>query len=181
MGEDKSFLNYHGKAQCYYMYEILKQFCTGTFISCNAEQYSLIEKEYNTLEDISRYENKGPATGVLTAFNKYPDKDFLVTGCDYPLLTEEEIRYFLASIPGDAVAAAFYDEQNSIYQPVVAWYSSKSGTFLIQSSENKKSSLQQLLENVNAYKHLPLDTRSMRSVDTKEEREETIQLINYDL
>ncbi len=84
MREDKSFLNYHGKAQCYHVYEILQEVCADTFISCNAEQSPLIDRKFKALEDLELYAHRGPATGVLTAFSRYPQKDFLVIGCDYP-------------------------------------------------------------------------------------------------
>jgi molybdopterin-guanine dinucleotide biosynthesis protein A len=57
---------------------MLQQICAVTFISCNADQIRVIEKKYKTLEDLEVYANKGPATGVLTAFSSYPLKDFLI-------------------------------------------------------------------------------------------------------
>ena len=179
MREDKSFLNYHGKAQCYHVYEMLQQVCTGTFISCNAEQSPVIDKKFNTLEDLKVYANKGPATGVLTAFSMYPLKDFLVIGCDYPLLSEAEIRHFLANIPEGSDAAAFYDEHDQCYQPVVAWYSSEAGSLFLKLAENEQYTLKRFLESVNAFKHLPLDAKSLLSVDTIEESEEVMQLIKH--
>ena len=176
MREDKSFLNYHGKAQCYHVYEILEQVCTGTFISCNAEQSPVIDKKFKTLVDLEVYAHKGPATGVLTAFSMYPLKDFLVIGCDYPFLSEAEIRHFLSNIPAGSVAAAFYDEHDQCYQPVVAWYSSEAGSLLMKLAENEQYTLKRLLESVNAFKHLPHDPKSLLSVDTKEASEEVMKL-----
>jgi len=174
MGEDKSFIAYHGKPQCYHLYEMLQQFCTECFISCNANQSNLINKNFRILEDHKAHENKGPATGVLTAFLAYPEKNFLVIGCDYPLLTSTEIRRFLASIPPASVAAAFYDHQEECYQPVIAWYSSEAGAVLMKS----QVSLKQLLQNTNAYKHTPLDPSSLISVDTKEASEQAKLIAN---
>ena len=178
MREDKSFLNYHGKAQCYHVYEILQEVCADTFISCNAEQSPLIDRKFKALEDLELYAHRGPATGVLTAFSRYPQKDFLVIGCDYPLLSELEIRQFLAVIPAKSVAAAFYDERDQCYQPVLAWYSSEAGSLFMKSAGNKNYSLKKFLESVNAFKFFPHDTKSLLSVDTKEAREEVMYLTN---
>lgn len=178
MKEDKSFLNYHGKAQCYHVSDMLQRICAGSFISCNAQQSPLIDKKYKKLEDLDKYAHQGPATGVLTAFSNHPLKDFLVVGCDYPLLSEVEIRHFLANIPTGSVAAAFYDEHDQCYQPVVAWYSSEAGSLFVKSTENEKYSLKRLLESVNAFKHLPLDPALLLSVDTREASEEVMRLTN---
>jgi molybdopterin-guanine dinucleotide biosynthesis protein A len=174
MGEDKSFIVYHGKPQCYHVYEMLQQFCTETFISCNANQSHLININFKIVEDQKVHENKGPATGVLTAFSTYPEKNFLVIGCDYPFLTAEEIRHFLASIPRASVAAAFYNHQEQCYQPVIAWYSSEAGAVLKKS----QVSLKQLLHDINAYKHTPLDPSALISVDTKAASEQAKLLAN---
>ena len=178
MGEDKCFLNYHGKAQCYHVYEMLQQFCEETFISCNADQSGSIDKEFKTVEDIDAFADKGPATGVLSAFSTHPQKDLLIIACDYPLLTQDEIRNFLENIPPGSIAAAFYDEQTQSYQPVLAWYSCEAGLHLMKSSENEQFSLKRFLESVNAYKYIPLNPLSMKSIDTEDERERVVQLTN---
>jgi molybdenum cofactor guanylyltransferase len=175
MGEDKCFLNYHGKPQCYHVYEMLQQYCEETFISCNTAQLPLIDRQYQSIVDTDPFSLRGPATGVLTAFSKYQNKSFLVIGCDYPLLSDAEIRNFLNSIPIASVAAAFYDDAEQCYQPVLAWYSSTAGTLLSES----QFSLKRLLEKTQAYKHAPLNPWSIKSVDTKEQFEEIIQLTNY--
>lgn len=176
MGEDKSFLIYHDKPQYHHVYAILQQFCVKTFISCNAEQSKAIDKKFKTLEDGKAYANRGPATGVLTAFSKYPENDFLVIACDYPLLTDSEIKHFLESIPAQSTAAAFYNEKQQCHEPVVAWYSANAGSLIIKAPE---LSLKQHLENVNAYKHTALDPASLTSADTQAAKQKIMQLTNY--
>jgi molybdenum cofactor guanylyltransferase len=178
MGEDKCFINYHGKPQCYYVYEMLQQFCIETLISCNIEQSRLIDKHFKIVEDSEVYIDRGPATGVLTAFNAFPRNDFLVIGCDYPLLSETEIRNFVESIPANSMAASFYDRHEQCYQPVLAWYSSAAGSVLLKSTKDARFSLKHLLHDVNAYKHLPIDEALLLSADTKEVSEKMMQLIN---
>ena len=38
MGQDKSLISYHGKAQREYMADLLGQWCSRTFISCRGDQ-----------------------------------------------------------------------------------------------------------------------------------------------
>ena len=178
MGHDKYLINYHGKAQCYYVYDMAKEFCTEAFISCNTKQSPLIDNDYRTIADVEMYAHKGPATGVLSAFNNHPANDFLVIGCDYPLLIEEELRHFIENIPAESVAAAFYDASNERYVPVLAWYSSEGGSLLIKMAGDKHFSLQRFLLNVDAFKHLPLDEKSLLSVDDKEVSERVMSITN---
>lgn len=175
MGEDKSFLTYYEKPQCYHIYEMLQQFCEQTFISCNAHQLKLIDRKYNVIADHVAFAGKGPATGVLTAFSLYPQKNFLIVACDYPLLTGKEIAHFLHTVPEQSTAAAFYDEHEQSYQPVIAFYSVKAGSVLMQSQE---LSLKNLLQFVHAYRHIPLDNASIKSIDTKEASEKMMNLTN---
>jgi len=170
MGSDKSLLEYHGKPQCYHVYELLEHFCDQTFISCNPGQRQHISKEYKILEDLQRHAGRGPATGVLTAFSVYPGNDFLVVGCDYPFLTRKEMDEFIAAAGSDDLAAAFYDETSGAYQPVVAWYSSAAGSQLLENP----IPLRHYLESINARKYIPADPRSMLSVDTADERQQVL-------
>src|SRR5689334_8129057 len=126
---------------------MLDRHCKKTFISCNTAQSPRIDTSFNVIEDQDDYAGKGPATGVLTAFSIYPENDFLVLACDYPWLAENEVSHFLNSIPAQSVAAAFYDEQEQSYQPVLAWYSAEAGTILRQSPQTP---LKRLLQEVEA-------------------------------
>ena len=97
MGADKSMLVYYDKPQRYHVYETLKSACERVFISCNKSQLTEISSDYETLADLPRYENIGPIAALLTAFDQYPDKDFLAIGCDYPFITVKDIKDFLRS------------------------------------------------------------------------------------
>lgn len=178
MGEDKYMLNYHGKPQCYHVYELLQPFCNTVAISCNSMQTLLIDQSYNTLEDLPAYADAGPATGLLTAFESLPENDFLVIGCDYPFLTQQEISLFLKNIPANAKAASFYDEQDQRYQPVLAWYSSTLAPALFETFQEQNASLQQFLKMVNASRYIPIDPISMLSVDEKTGHAEALRVIN---
>lgn len=166
MGVDKAFISYHGKPQWYHVYEMLDKHCLKTLISCNAAQSHQIDASYNIMEDQAIYRGKGPATGVLTAFSIYPKNNFLVIACDYPWLTESEVAHFLNSIPAKSIAGAFYDEQERSYQPVLAWYSAEAGAKLRQSPQTP---LKYLLKDLDAYQHRPVNAKSIRGVDTKDE------------
>lgn len=169
MGTDKSLLDYHGKPQRYYVYEMLEWICDKVFISCNSNQYDTITAPYATLTDLPVYENIGPMAALLTAFDNYPEHDFLVVGCDYPYLTNKDLKEFIKSIQGEKIASAFYHQDNALYEPLLAWYSQKSGTEIRRRFTEKQYSLQHFLRELNAEKYEPVRPKNIVSVDTPEE------------
>lgn len=177
MGTDKSMLNYYGKPQRYYVYEMLQQFCEKVFISCNNEQANSIEAGYNFLTDHDAYQNTGPIAALLNAFDQFPGKDILFIGCDYPFLTPTDLQHFSANCKSGH-PAAFYNEQEDLYEPLLAWYPNFLATALKTMYENKQYALQQFLIRNNAVKYRPQQLKSIQSVDSPEAYKEAYKIIN---
>jgi molybdopterin-guanine dinucleotide biosynthesis protein A len=165
MGVDKSMLVYYKKPQRYYLYEMLKNLCDRVFISCNASQANGVSKDYETLVDLPCYENVGPMAALLTAFMQYPQGDLLVTGCDYPFISGKDVKEFLTSVKEKKIAA-FYNNEQKLYEPLLAWYSADTANLLMQLFEDKQYSLQYFLKINNAGKYFPADKKIIRSIDT---------------
>ena len=168
MGTDKSMLVYHDEPQCFHVYEMIENLCEKVFISCNSLQAANIPTGYSILRDNENYKNCGPMTGLLSAFCKYPDKDFLLVGCDYPFLTGTDIRIFLESQMETRSAAAFYNETHGMYEPILALYGSGSGKELLEMFYNGQNSLQDFLKIIKAKKFLPANPLTIQSIDTKD-------------
>lgn len=166
MGVDKSMLVYHEKPQRYHVYEMLKNICDRVFISCNASQANEISKDYETLVDLSCYQDIGPMAALLTAFAQCPQVDLLVTGCDYPFISGKDVKEFLTSVKEKKIAAAFYNNEEKFYEPLLAWYSADAANLLMQLFEEKQYSLQYFLKLNNADKYYPADKNIIRSIDT---------------
>ena len=171
MGTDKSLIDYHGKPQRYYVYEMLEWVCDKVFIACNRAQATSIIAPYQILADSPDLENIGPMAALLTAFSTYPDKDFLVVGCDYPFITTKDLKEFEKALDRAQIASAFYSEQNNVYEPLLAYYSERSGSEIQRMYSNKQYSLQHFLKENNAEKHNPIRPKNVVSIDTPEEFE----------
>jgi molybdopterin-guanine dinucleotide biosynthesis protein A len=169
MGLDKSMIEYHEKPQRYYIYEMLSSICGSVFISCNEGQEKEMNGSIPYLTDLPFFENSGPVAGLLTAFAHYPDKDFLVTGCDYPFIKEADLIEFLSNIEDNKCAAAFFNPVENLYEPLLAYYSSECETSLWEMFHLKDYSLQQFLKRQNAGKYIPRDTSIICSINTPEE------------
>lgn len=169
MGSDKSLIDYHGKPQRYYVYEMLEWICDKVFISCNRSQAEGVSKPYEILTDLPAYDNIGPMAALLTAFATFPDHDFLVVGCDYPYISNKDLKEFLKSLDSKTVASAFYQKENAIYEPLLAWYSRKSGAELVTMFNKQQYSLQHFLRAQNAGKYDSPRPKNIVSVDTPEQ------------
>jgi molybdenum cofactor guanylyltransferase len=165
MGTDKSMLIYHNKPQRYHLYEMLQPFCDDVLISCKEEQVVAEDEGFHILTDDILYNNIGPMAALLTAFSRFPQTNMLLIGCDYPFLTNEELHEF-ARHCDKSKAAAFYNEKEDIYEPLLAWYSCNSFAALKEMHREGKYSLQHFLRNNEAIKCHPRNFNSMVSVDT---------------
>lgn len=177
METDKSMLSYYGKPQRYHVYDLLRPFCEKVFISCNNAQATSIEPGYNFLPDDAAYPNIGPMAALLTAFDQFPGKDILFIGCDYPFLTAADLQDFSTHCK-KGQPAAFYNEQEELYEPLLAWYPNSMATALKTTYENKQYSLLQFLNKNNTVKYHPHQLASIQSVDTRKDFLHVYKVIN---
>ena len=176
MGTDKSMLQYYNKPQRYYLYDLLSSLCDKVFISINEQQLGTKESGYNYIQDNISFGKIGPMVALLTAFTKFPETNVLLIGCDYPFLTTRELQRFSTFCKEDAIA--FYNVENEIYEPILAWYPFKCFQKLQEMFLAKEYSLQHFLTQCGAAKYLPEDENSIKSIDTIEAYTETLKLIN---
>lgn len=176
MGVDKSMLDYFGKPQCYHVYETLSQYCEKVFISCNEQQADGIDHEYETLIDLNYYSDAGPMAGLLTALTSFSHNNFLVVGCDYPFLQKDDLADFLLLYRNEN-AAAFYNEEENIYEPVLAFYNHNVKRTLMDMFSIENYSLRDFLKTSNAAKYYPKDKKSIRSIDNLKDFTETKELL----
>jgi len=169
MGTDKSLLDYHGSPQRYYLYDLLQPFCEAVFLSCNEQQAAGIPDTCNVITDRPVYHNTGPMAALLSAFDRFPDKTFIVLACDYPFFTPEEIKQLAHAAKQDITAAAFCHHDNDIYEPLLAAYHPEAGVLIKQAFDRQQYSLQRLLRDMHAVKLFAGADRAIQSVDTPED------------
>lgn len=176
MGTDKSMLVYYDKPQRYYLYELVQPFCEHVYISCRHSQAKSVAAGYHCITDDHRYNNTGPVAALLTAFEKFPGKDILLIGCDYPFLNSEELKQFCNTIQENK-PAAFYNEDAGIPEPLLAWYPYTSYKALKENFRQGQLSLKHFLQGSGTLKYIPANKQSIRSVDTEEDFREAIRKI----
>lgn len=169
MGTDKSRLIYHQKPQCYHVYEMLQQVCDEVYISANRRQAESLLPGYQWLADAEAYTGIGPMAALMTAMDAQEDSDFLLLGCDYPLLDTEAIKLFVDALDRSAMATAYYNQAAQVYEPLLAYYGGTAVSGLREMVALRQYSLQHFLKKNNASKYLPADISCIKSIDTEEE------------
>ncbi|MBK8503691.1 MAG: molybdenum cofactor guanylyltransferase [Saprospiraceae bacterium] len=120
MGMDKAFILYQGKPMYHHAARLIQTFCREVIISCRKEQKELITG-YPVLLD--SFPSKGPMTGLLSAFKKYPKVAWLLIPVDMPNLTTQFINeYLLANRDSRCDATIIRDQPAATIQPLVAIY-----------------------------------------------------------
>ncbi len=178
MESDKSLLVYYDKSQAQHVYEMLAPFCERVFISCRAAQLATIPGNHEVLTDLPVYRNTGPMAALLTAFTHFPGKRILLIGCDYPYLTETDIRDFLSIAIPAGTSAAFYNASHGLYEPVLAMYHPRSAAGLFDLHAKGEYALQSFLRTNGATKFIPADEHCMLSVDSRVEFIKTTSQLN---
>ena len=178
MGSDKSEIVYYQKPQWEHVSELLTGFCEKVFVSCNGKQASRHVNADSVLIDLPVFSNIGPMAALLTAYSYFPDRDFLVLACDYPFITQEDLESFLQTIDEKSFAAAFYNEQHAVYEPLIAWYSKEALHEIQNYFHNQHYSLQKFLKESDAQQFKPSNTEHMKSVDTPEDSLKAKMIIN---
>lgn len=130
MGQDKAFLDFNGKQQYQYTYDLMSQFFSKVFISCKEEQKDLYNAEIEKIYDI--YNDVGPMAGILSAMNKYPDKAWFVMACDLPSVNENAINNLLEQRNYMKYATAYISSSDKLPEPLCTIYEPKSKIRMMQ-------------------------------------------------
>ena len=185
MGFDKSEIDYYGKKQKYFLYELLEEFCDNVFISCSRFQSQRTEPEYNVITDVDGFENSGPMAGILSFHVEHPGKSVIVTGCDYPFINRDSIEQLINNRgKGNGKAVCFINEVNDeyIYEPFLTVYEAPFFNTLLLNFLNKNYSLSRILEAEKVKAIVPpsdLILRNVNSTDEYLEAKKPIELMNY--
>lgn len=179
MGKDKSMLEYYGVPQRYYLYNRLKQICNDVYISCNQEQAKSIPEFYNVVVDSTKYSDVGPMGGLLSAFEKYPSRSFLVVGCDYPFITMYDLLQLMENRVALPKAVCFQNPRTNFNEPLLTVYENECYPLLLEKFRKQKFSLRDFLHESNPDMLAPYTSQRVKSVDTMEDYLVSKEILNY--
>ena len=148
MSRDKREINYHGVSQVQHSYNLLKEFCSEVFVSCRNDQAELDHlKDFPQIHD--RFVGFGPIGGILSAMTAHRNASWLVLACDLPMVNTEFLKTLIEERDPFAGATAFYNVDESRFEPLAALYEPKSYHKMFYFLAEGKTCPQKVLYNSN--------------------------------
>ncbi len=165
MQQDKAWINYHGKPQVLWLYDVLQHLGLQVGISAGTADLRLDNR--SVFPDLPGYSNHGPIGGVLSTLAGSGHRGaLLLIGCDYPLFGSTEICHLLQSRRPDATATVYAPEGRAL--PFPAIWEKEALDRLRTYFDTQHYSMQGLLaESMNQLNVIaPISIASLQSADT---------------
>ena len=118
MGRPKWALDYHGEPQAHRTARLLGDVCERTFLSVRPGQDLDGLPNLPALPD--RFPPWGPATGILTAMEAFPEAAWLVSACDLPFLGADTLAALVAGRDRLRIATAYRSAHDGLPEPLCA-------------------------------------------------------------
>lgn len=126
MGTDKGLLNFHGKPQREYLFDLLSEVCNEVYTSHKTGIE--IPEFLNPLPD--RFDIESPLNGILSAFNHTPNTAWLTVPVDMPNINPSIIRFLLQYRNPDKLVTCFTDSEGKDPEPLFALWEPAAFPFL---------------------------------------------------
>jgi molybdopterin-guanine dinucleotide biosynthesis protein A len=165
MGEDKSYIDYHGRPQVEYMFDILARHCDKVFTS--VYQGQKLAGELNPLAD--QFEMKGPMNGILTALAHNQDKAWITVAVDMPNVDEHVIERLIHERKREKVATCFYNEAEKFPEPLLTLWEPKAFPLLNQFVATGRISPKEFLMQNDVHLIIPKNKNIILNINSKEE------------
>lgn len=168
MGFDKGLIDYHGKPQYEYLFELLTQHCSEVFTSCKSEKG--ISTIRNPLADAFQFNS--PLNGILSAFKFKKEVAWLTVPVDMPLIDEIIVRHLIAHRDISKMATCFFDSEGKNPEPLFTIWEPHAHEPLQQFCAEGKISPRDFLK-VSEINIIPVpNTRFLLNINSKEEWEQ---------
>jgi molybdopterin-guanine dinucleotide biosynthesis protein A len=133
MGRDKAVLDYHGRPQVEWAYELLARHCERTWISVRASHAD--DGVRATLPQIvDGAAGQGPIAGIAAAQAAHSEAAWLVVACDLPFLDDALVADLLAR-RGSHPVTAYRSAHDGLPEPLCAIYEPSTRAGILASIE----------------------------------------------
>jgi len=170
MGQDKAYLEFHGKPQIEHIFNLLKKYCVEVFLSKRKDQKAY--KHFDYINDGREFSNHGPLGGILSAMKKYPNADWLVIACDLPFITDETIQTLLTLRDPQKQATAFISTQDASPEPLCAIWEGHAYGFILKLFNDGIHCPRKILLKSNTYLIKQNNPHWLDNINTPQEYEQ---------
>jgi molybdopterin-guanine dinucleotide biosynthesis protein A len=168
MGEDKGQVSFGRAPQVTVAIDLLDTVCTRSFVSVNKQQASQSPyAQMPTIVDSSP--GLGPAQGLLSAWQEFPDVAWLLLAVDMPRVNLELLQLLIAQRNQDRIATALQHADGTI-EPLCAIWEPSSRVRVAQQLDSGAGSLRQVLQQGNVELATLPEPQRLVSVNTPQER-----------
>lgn len=127
MGQDKGLLNFHGLEQRNHLLKLLKSYNLPAFLSVRSEQNI---QDADVVEDV--FLGLGPFGAICSAFQKDPNKAWLVVATDLPFVDGSVIDVLLRHRNPKKIATALKAKNKNFPEPLITIWEPKAYPVLLQ-------------------------------------------------
>jgi molybdenum cofactor guanylyltransferase len=165
MQRDKAALQYHGKAQIEWAFELASGLCTATFVSVRPDQ-RLDAARAHFPQVVDRQPGAGPIAGIAAALETQPKAAWLVLACDLPFLTAAVLSRLMDERDPQRVATAYRSAHDGLPEPLCAiWEPHSREAVLAYLAAGKQCPRKFLINSDAKLIDLP-DARALDNVNT---------------
>ncbi len=168
MGRDKGKINYHGKPQREYAFDLLSTCCDQTFLSCRPDQ-SADPDLFGMPLIFDSFLGLGPFGAIASAFRENPNSAWLVVACDLPFLDQKSLDYLIQHRDTSKVATAFNSPNNEFPEPLITIWEPRSYPVLLSFLAQGYACPRKVLINSEVALVDAPDTRALTNVNSPED------------
>lgn len=170
MRQDKAALPYRGEPQLLRAWRLLEAVTERAFLSVRDQQRD-DPLRAGMPQIVDSYDAIGPAAGILSAQDRFPEAAWLVLACDLPLLDEATLQQLIDARDVSANATVFASRHDSLPEPLCAIWEPSSHALLKQRYEDGSYCPRKALIQSRIVL-LPAPGEALDNVNTPEERDE---------
>jgi molybdopterin-guanine dinucleotide biosynthesis protein A len=168
MRTDKAALQYHGRPQLRWAFELAIKVCTASFVSVRPDQRDDATRA-SFPQIVDRQPGIGPIAGISAALLEHPKAAWLVLACDLPFLTERTLQHLIAQRDLHKVATAYRSAHDGLPEPLCAiWEPAAREPLLAYIATGRQCPRKFLINSNTALLDLP-EQQALDNVNTVEE------------
>ena len=178
MGRDKGSIEYHGVSQVLWLQRLLAELCESVYISINSRQRNM--HPYCDLPFfVDQPLVKGPAAGLLAAWEAFPESAWLAVAVDLPLINRALLRRLEKKREPSNLATAYLHD-SGVLEPVCTIYEPYARGMLVKNMRGRNGSLRRVLELGPTTKLPILKPKVLMSINTSAEYEDACIRLSSD-
>lgn len=161
MGTDKGLLEYHGKPQREFLFDLLQEFCDCVYTSCRRDQN--IPDGYNPL--IDQFQIPGPMNGIMSAF-AHEQTSWLVVAVDMPYVDRQTLGLLISKRDRTRIATCYWNKDTAQPEPLLTLWEARAHELLLDFTTKGNISPREFLKMHPINLIQPIDHKSLLNINS---------------